>query len=96
MGAQCQYGRLQAFIFLPDSASAIAEQPLVQPPVLPSAVISRGPYVSAPGASTVVDASGRVMKNVLNNDRVYISTLPAGTYFAKDEERTVVKIVKVD
>lgn len=93
---QCQYGRLQALIFLPDSASGVLELPPVLPPFLPSAVISRGPYVSAPGASAVVDASGRVMENVLSEGRVSISNLPAGTYFAKDEERTVVKIVKVD
>ncbi len=93
----CKSAYLQALIFLPDSASAVAEQPAIEPgKPLTSAVISRGPYVSAPGASMVVDAAGRVMENVLSQDKVYISDLPAGTYYAKDKERTVVKIVKVD
>lgn len=95
--AVCQNAYLQALIFLPDSASGVAEQPEPgQASPVTSAVISRGPYVSAPGASMVVDASGRVMENVLTEGKVQISSLPAGTYYAKDKDRTVVKIVKVD
>jgi hypothetical protein len=93
----CNNAYLQALIFLPDAGGAVAEQPASETSrPMTSAVISRGPYVSAPGASTVVDATGRVMENVLSDGRVQISNLPAGTYYAKDEERTVVKIVKVD
>jgi len=43
-----------------------------------------------------VDASGRVIPNAITEDKVYLSNLPQGTYFARNGERTVVKIVKVE
>ncbi len=93
----CQNTYLQALIFLPDTAKdAVVERPEVEFGVRTASVISQGPYVSAPGASQLVDASGRVIENAIADGRVQISTLPPGTYFAKSEERTVVKIVKVE
>jgi len=37
-----------------------------------------------------------VIEGAIENDKVFISNLPTGTYFARSEERTVVKIVKVE
>ncbi len=44
----------------------------------------------------MVDATGRVIEGAITDDRVSINALPQGTYFARDRERTVVKIVKVE
>ena len=89
---------LQALIFLPDTATAIVEQPTgdAQPRGNTPSLISKGPYVNVAGATELVDASGRVIENAIEEDKVFISTLPTGTYFARDEDRTVVKIVKVE
>ena len=94
----CKNGYLQALIFLPDTSSAVAEQPMsdAEPRGNTPSLISKGPYVSVAGASELVDATGRVIENAITEDKVYISNLPTGTYFARDGERTVVKIVKVD
>ena len=59
-------------------------------------IVSSGPYVNVAGASELVDATGRVIENAIEDDKVFISDLPTGTYFARDEDRTIVKIVKVD
>ncbi len=94
----CTDSYLQALIFLPDTATgAIAEQPAgdVEPTEGMTSVISRGPYVTVTGATELVDASGRVIENAITDDKVSINALPQGTYFARDDERTVVKIVKV-
>jgi len=97
-GATCRNAYLQALIFLPDAGSAVAEPPPepggVSP--LPISIISKGPYVNVEDATELVDASGRTIKNAIVAGRVQISTLPAGTYFARSGERTVVKIVKVE
>lgn len=97
--ATCKNGYLQALIFLPDEPAAVAEQPpdgdYHQPQAMRS-VVSQGPYVNVTGATELVDATGRVIENAITEDKVYISNLPTGTYFARSEERTVVKIVKVD
>ena len=37
-----------------------------------------------------------MIENAIEEDKVFISTLPTGTYFARDGDRTVVKIVKVE
>ena len=97
IGATCRNGYLQALIFLPDTATAIAEQPTSDAELLPNtpSLISKGPYVNVQGASELVDATGRVIENAIEEDKVYISDLPTGTYFARDEDRTIVKIVKV-
>lgn len=97
VSAVCYNAYLQALIFLPDEPGAVAEQPPGENP-LPQArsVVSQGPWVSAPGATELVDATGRIIENAIVADRIQISTLPAGTYFARDRERTIVKIVKVD
>ncbi|MCK4333190.1 T9SS type A sorting domain-containing protein [candidate division WOR-3 bacterium] len=89
---------LQALIFLPDAPGAVAEQPTSDAEPLPNtpSVISKGPFVHAPGATELVDATGRVIENVIENDKVYLSNLPTGTYFARNGKRTVVKIVKVE
>lgn len=95
--ADCSDAYLQALIFLPDEPSAVAEPPPgdnLQSQV--RSVVSQGPYVNVAGATELVDASGRVIENAIVAERVQISTLPTGTYFARDGERTVVKIVKVD
>ncbi|MBD3286879.1 hypothetical protein GF359_09610 [candidate division WOR-3 bacterium] len=77
---------IQARIILPDAATdADAES-------APS--LSRESYVTSPGATQVADSSGRALEGVLNEDRISISALPQGTYYAKKEDRTVVKIVK--
>lgn len=88
---------LQALILLPDEPGAVMEAPPGNnPQSRVHSVVSRGPWVSAPGATELVDASGRAIENAIVAERVQISTLPAGTYFARDGERTVVKIVKVE
>ena len=95
----CKNGYLQALLFLPDTATgAVVEQPVgdAEPSVNTPGLISRGPYVNVSGASELVDASGRVIEGAIENNKVFISNLPTGTYFARNEERTVVKIVKVD
>ena len=97
--AKCHNAYLQALIFLPDTATnAIAEQPLetrgLSP--LPASIVSQGPYVNVAGASELVDATGRVIENAIEDDKVYLSNLSTGTYFARNEDRTIVKIVKVD
>ena len=96
--ATCSNAYLQALIFLPNEPSAVAEPPGepggVSP--LPVSIISKGPYVNIAGATELVDASGRVIKNAIEADKVFIATLPTGTYFARSEERTIVKIVKVE
>ena len=97
--AACSNLYLQALIFLPDTATnAIAEQPLETSGLspLPASIVSQGPYVSVAGATELVDASGRVIEDAIEDDKVYISNLSTGTYFARDGERTVVKIVKVE
>jgi hypothetical protein len=94
----CEKTYLQALIFLPDAGGAIAERPAgdVEPTEGMTSVISRGPYVNVTGATELVDGTGRVIENAITDDKVSISNLPQGTYFARDGERTVVKIVKVD
>ncbi|MBA7644442.1 hypothetical protein ES703_52186 [subsurface metagenome] len=95
----CKNGYLQALIFLPDTATnAVAEQPMSDAEPLPNtpSLISNGAFVHAPGASELVDASGRVIENAIEDNKVFISNLPQGTYFARDGERTIVKIVKVE
>ena len=96
--ADCFNAYLQVLIFLPDEPAAVAEQPPDDADPIGStpSLISRGPFVYAPGATELVDAAGRTIEGAIVADRVQISTLPAGTYFARDGERTVVKIVKVD
>jgi hypothetical protein len=89
---------LQALIFLPDETGAIAKRPIgdAEPTAAMTSVISRGPYVTVTGATELVDATGRVIENAIEDDRVSINALPQGIYFARDGDRTVVKIVKVD
>ncbi|MEA3311946.1 MAG: T9SS type A sorting domain-containing protein [candidate division WOR-3 bacterium] len=96
--ATCYEAYLQALIFLPDTATAVAEQPTsdAEPSVNTPSLIASGPYVNVAGASELVDATGRVIENAISDDKVYLSNLPTGTYFARDGERTIVKIVKVD
>ncbi|MBA7644441.1 hypothetical protein ES703_52185 [subsurface metagenome] len=96
--ASCRDAYLQALIFLPDTATAVLEKPTSDagPSVNTPSLISKGPFVHAPGASELVDATGRVIENAISEDKVYISNLPTGTYFARDGDRTIVKIVKVD
>jgi hypothetical protein len=95
--ATCKNGYLQALIFLPDEPGAIAEPPgdNHQPQAMRS-VVSQGPYVNVAGASELVDATGRVIEGAIEEDKVYLSNLPTGIYFARNGERTVVKIVKVE
>ncbi|MBA7644444.1 hypothetical protein ES703_52188 [subsurface metagenome] len=59
-------------------------------------IVSSGPYVNVAGASELVDATGRVIENAIEDNKVFISNLPTGTYFARNGERTIVKIVKVE
>ena len=95
----CRNAYLQALIFLPDTATnAVAEQPLETRGLSPlsASIVSQGPYVSVAGATELVDASGRVMPNAIADSKVFISNLPTGTYFARNGDRTVVKIVKVE
>ena len=94
----CTDAYLQALIFLPDTATnAVAEPPMSdnEPRGNTPSLISSGPYVNIAGASELVDASGRVIEGAIEEDKVFISNLPTGTYFARVGERTVVKIVKV-
>ncbi|TKJ40185.1 hypothetical protein CEE36_09630 [candidate division TA06 bacterium B3_TA06] len=95
--ADCYEAYLQALIFLPDEPGAVAEQPVsdAEPGVTTPSLISRGPYVNVAGATELVDATGRVIEDAISDDKVYISNLPTGTYFARNGDRTVVKIVKV-
>jgi len=95
----CQDSYLQALIFLPDETGAIAERPDgdvdADATGAMTSVISRGPYVTVTGATELVDASGRVIENAIEEDRVSINNLSQGTYFARKEGKTLVKIVKV-
>ena len=59
-------------------------------------IVSSAPYVNVAGATELVDASGRVIENAISDDKVFISNLSTGTYFARDGDRTIVKIVKVE
>ena len=96
--ASCRDAYLQALIFLPDTATgAVAERPMSDAEPLPNtpSLISSGPYVNVAGATELVDASGRVIEGAIEDDKVFITNLPTGTYFARNEERTIVKIVKV-
>ena len=95
----CRNAYLQALIFLPDtSTNAVAEPPTsdAEPSVNTPSLISSGPYVNVAGATELVDATGRVIENAIEDKKVFISNLPTGTYFARNGERTVVKIVKVE
>jgi len=98
ISATCYNAYLQALIFLPDTATAIAEQPTsdAEPSVNTPSLISKGPYVNVTGATELVDAAGRVIEGAIEDNKVFISNLPTGTYFARDEDRTIVKIVKVE
>ncbi|TKJ43110.1 hypothetical protein CEE36_05010 [candidate division TA06 bacterium B3_TA06] len=89
---------LQVLIFLPDTTSGVAEQPTsdAEPTGATPSLISQGPYVNVAGATELVDATGRVIEGAISDDKVFISNLPTGTYFARDEDRTIVKIVKVE
>jgi hypothetical protein len=95
--AVCLNAYLQALIFLPDEPDAVAEQPPGDNPQ-PQArsVVSQGPWVSAPGATELVDAMGRTINNAITDNRVQISALPAGTYFARSGGKTVVKVVVIE
>ena len=94
----CKNSYLQALIFLPDTSSGVAEQPMSdeEPRSSTPSLISKGPFVHVAGASELVDATGRVIEDAIEDDKVFISDLPTGTYFARDGDRTIVKIVKVD
>ena len=94
----CHDAYLQALIFMPDSGGAVAEQPEELEPTsnVITSVVSRGPYVDVAGATELVDVTGRVIENAIENDRVSINALPQGTYFARNKEQTIVKIVKVN
>ncbi|TKJ43009.1 hypothetical protein CEE36_05855 [candidate division TA06 bacterium B3_TA06] len=96
--ATCRDAYLQALIFLPDTATAIAEQPTsdAEPTGNTPSLISSRPYVNVAGASELVDATGRVIEGAILDNKVFISNLPTGTYFARDGEHTIVKIVKVE
>lgn len=97
--ARCTNAYLQALIFLPDTATgAVVEKPTsdAEPSVNTPGLISKGPYVNVAGATELVDATGRVIPNAIADSKVYLSNLPTGTYFARNEERTIVKIVKVE
>jgi len=97
--ADCSDAYLQALIFLPDTATgAVAEPPVgdAEPRGNTPSLISKGPYVNVAGATELVDATGRVIENAIEEGKVFISNLPQGTYFARNGERTIVKIVKVE
>ena len=94
--ASFYHSYLQALIFLPDAESTVAEPPGDNHQPQAYSIVSKGPYVNVAGATELVDASGRVIKNAIEADKVFIATLPTGTYFARSEERTIVKIVKVE
>jgi len=98
VATRCEQAYLQTLIFLPDAGGAVMETPIGDTEPLPNtpSVLSSGPYVNVTGASELVDSSGRIIENAISEDKVYISDLPTGTYFARNEERTIVKIVKVD
>lgn len=97
----CDKSYLQALLLLPDKVSPPQEidesvNAEVQPSGALPTLISNSAYVRVPGASQLVDASGRIVETSIAEGMVHISTLGPGTYFARSGERTVVKIVKVD
>lgn len=93
----CSGSYLQALIFVPDEDAGVAEPPEYSATGQEvGSVVTRGPYVNVAGASQLVNGTGRVMEGAIEADRVRVSALPPGTYFARDGEKTVVKIVKVD
>jgi len=94
--AICEKAYLQALIFMPDSGGAINEQPTADANVSNASVLSTGPYVRVPGCIKVRDVSGRNVDCQIDGDKVMLSTLSAGTYFAETKTGTGVKIVKVN
>ena len=96
----CTYAYLQALLFLPDSTvtkgieeendqnGGFRENPVVS-------LVTKGPYVQVPGCIDLVDDSGRIIENAVIGDKVMISNLSRGTYYARGTGGTTVKVVKV-
>jgi len=94
----CQDYYLQALIFLPDEPSAVAErpdQPHGDEAVTTRSVLATGAWVSAPGATELWDASGRKVSDVPQDGRISLQELADGTYFARNAEQTILKVVRV-
>ncbi len=88
--------RLQVLVQYPIDTSALTEAPVDNNTNIPSSLIAFGPSVYIPGCEEVVDAAGRMIDCEIQGDRVVLSSLPTGTYFAKRGEKRVTKIVKLN
>ena len=86
--------RLQVLVLYEDAPS-VSEAPPQSTPTENSSIISRGPSVTVPGCSEVVDISGRKVDCEINGDRIMVNSLSGGTYFAKTDNGRVVKITKL-
>jgi hypothetical protein len=87
--------RLQALILLEDTLEAVTERPdASQAPTNQSSCLTSSNYVRIEGCNAIHDIMGRKMDLVIEDGRVIISDLPAGTYFAGTSTGTV-KIVKM-
>lgn len=88
--------RLQALIFQEeDTVQAITEYPEDNHGIANQrSILTSGNYVRVEGCDAIRDVSGRVLDITIENDKLSISTLPAGTYFAETSTGTI-KIVKM-
>jgi len=86
--------RLQVLVLYNDAPS-VSEAPPQSTPTENSSIISRGPSVTVPGCSEVVDISGRKVDCEVNDDRIMVNSLSSGTYIAKTDNGKTVKITKL-
>ncbi len=86
---------LQVLIFLPDKQEAVMETP-TNPGEVPKSIISTGSPVTIDGVIAIFDATGRKVENCISIDRLDVSSLNAGQYFATSEggHTTRVTVIK--
>jgi hypothetical protein len=88
--------RIQALVILSDTAGgAVAESPPEYEDPHPRSLVASGPSVSIPGCLKLSDIAGRTVDCEINDDRIMISSLPKGTYFAQTSDQRTIKIVKM-
>ena len=91
-----RHPRIQALVILSDTATNHAsEKPPERGDPVQTGLITSGPSVNVPGCQEIVDISGRRVDCEIAGDRVMLSTLPRGTYFAQTSNKRTIKIVKM-
>jgi len=86
--------RLQVLVLYEDAPSVTEAPPQSTPTENPS-ILSCGPSVTVPGFCEVVDIAGRKVHCEIIEDRIMVSSLSSGTYFARGSEGRITKIVKL-